>query len=124
TFENVRDAIQWVIDKIKALIDWVNKIPSVGDMLGGAGDLLGKIPGFASGTLSSPGGLAWVGERGKELVNLPGGSRVYSNTESRQITKQTNVARQGGFTNYGSFHVHVDGGGGEDFMQQLERQLR
>ncbi|WP_404862068.1 hypothetical protein [Georhizobium sp. MAB10] len=36
-------------------------------------------PGFANGTDSAPGGLAWVGERGKELVNLPRGSQVIAN---------------------------------------------
>ena len=37
------------------------------------------IGGYASGTSSAPGGLAWVGEQGPELVNLPGGSQVYPN---------------------------------------------
>lgn len=37
------------------------------------------IPGFANGTNNAPGGLAWVGERGKELVNLPRGSQVIPN---------------------------------------------
>jgi len=36
------------------------------------------IPGFASGTSYAPGGLAMVGERGPELVNLPRGSRVHT----------------------------------------------
>lgn len=34
------------------------------------------IPGFADGTNFAPGGLAVVGERGPELVNLPRGSQV------------------------------------------------
>lgn len=37
------------------------------------------IPGFANGTRSAPGGLAVVGERGPELVNLPRGSQVIPN---------------------------------------------
>jgi hypothetical protein len=36
-----------------------------------------SIPGFATGTPSAPGGLAMVGERGPELVNLPRGASVY-----------------------------------------------
>lgn len=39
------------------------------------GDLLGPT-GYASGTDDAPGGLAWVGERGPELLNLPGGTSV------------------------------------------------
>lgn len=45
------------------------------------GGLLG-IPGFATGTSYAPGGLALVGERGPELVNLPRGSQVYTNGET------------------------------------------
>lgn len=36
----------------------------------------GSIPKKASG--GPAGGLTWVGERGAELVNLPGGSQVYN----------------------------------------------
>lgn len=40
-----------------------------------------KIPGFAAGGL--PDGLAWVGERGPELVDFQGRERVYSNDALR-----------------------------------------
>jgi tape measure domain-containing protein len=42
--------------------------------------LIGKIgvKGFASGTRDAPGGLALVGERGPELVNLPRHSQVFN----------------------------------------------
>jgi hypothetical protein len=46
--------------------------------------------GMATGGIAS-GGLTLVGERGPELVNLPSGSRVYNNNESRQLaTGMTN----------------------------------
>lgn len=45
---------------------------------GALGALL-KIPGFANGTHFAPGGLAVVGERGPELVNLPRGAQVTPN---------------------------------------------
>jgi hypothetical protein len=44
-----------------------------------------KIPGFANGVRNFGGGLAVVGERGPELVNLPKGSDVFSNEESRRM---------------------------------------
>jgi hypothetical protein len=45
---------------------------------------------MATGGIAS-GGLTLVGERGPELVNLPSGSRVYNNNESRQLaTGMTN----------------------------------
>jgi hypothetical protein len=43
------------------------------------------VPQFASGTRNFGGGLALVGERGPELVGLPAGSDVYSNSESRAM---------------------------------------
>jgi hypothetical protein len=42
-------------------------------------NLKGLIPKFASGTRDFRGGLALVGERGPELVNLPRGSDVIPN---------------------------------------------
>ncbi|EJN11858.1 hypothetical protein PMI42_04873 [Bradyrhizobium sp. YR681] len=58
------------------------------------------IPGFAGGTDSAPGGLAWVGESGRELVNLPRGSQVIPNDVARQMT--------GGSTIQNVFHVAGD----------------
>lgn len=43
------------------------------------------IPGFARGVKDFVGGLAMVGERGPELVNLPRGSNVYNTTMTRQL---------------------------------------
>ena len=51
---------------------------SSGGLFGGLFSSLGKLftGGFASGTNNAPGGLALVGEKGPELVNLPRGSQV------------------------------------------------
>lgn len=49
------------------------------------GWLFGNTPAFATGGISS-GGLAMVGERGPELVNLPGGSRVFSAAETARMS--------------------------------------
>ena len=46
---------------------------------GGTAAPFAKLFGFAEGTRSAPGGLALVGERGPELVNLPRGSQVIPN---------------------------------------------
>lgn len=46
-----------------------------------------KIPGFASGTDFAPGGLAMVGEKGPELVNLPRGSQVIPNVSLPKVGK-------------------------------------
>lgn len=47
-----------------------------------------SIIGFAGGTTSAPPGLAWVGERGPELVRFRGGERVWSNSESVRMAAQ------------------------------------
>lgn len=41
--------------------------------------------GMAVGTPSHSGGAVWVGENGKELVDLPRGSRIYTAAESRRM---------------------------------------
>jgi hypothetical protein len=42
------------------------------------------IPGFANGGVTT-GGLAMVGERGAELIDLPAGSRVYNNGDTNKM---------------------------------------
>lgn len=67
-------------------------------IMAGVAAVISAIPGFADGGVSR-GGLAIVGEKGAELVNLPRGSRVHSNQQSRQIA--------GGVTN--NITVQVQG---------------
>lgn len=47
-----------------------------------------RLPGFANGTNSAPGGLSIVGERGPELLNIPRGSQVVSNANIARALKQ------------------------------------
>ena len=61
--------------------------------------LAGKLGFFANGGVTRS-GLSIVGERGPELVRLPKGTRVHSNTESKQM-----LSNAGGNT----IHVHVNG---------------
>jgi hypothetical protein len=51
----------------------------MGGSSSGVGILSALIPKFANGTDNAPGGLAIVGEKGPELINLPGGSQVVPN---------------------------------------------
>jgi hypothetical protein len=75
------------ISAIQAILQYSNQMNIAGGgrgIFGGGffqsliGGLIG-IPGFANGTGAAPGGLALVGERGPELVNLPRGSQVIPN---------------------------------------------
>lgn len=73
------------------LIGLANTIGAVLGAFGKGGSLSGlfgnnpggalsfKGPAYAAGTSFHPGGLAMVGERGRELVNLPRGSQVIPN---------------------------------------------
>jgi len=51
---------------------------ALGQIISAAADKI-KLPGFANGVQNFAGGLAMVGERGPELVRLPGGSDVIPN---------------------------------------------
>lgn len=63
----------------------------------------GFMPGFANGTSYAPGGMALVGERGPELVNLPRGSQVIPNHKIGGLS--------GGAS---SFNISVDARGSND----------
>lgn len=49
-------------------------------------------PGRATGGRATFGGMTWVGERGPELVNLPGGSHVYTNAQSMGMAGSQSLA--------------------------------
>jgi len=87
----VNDAVWTVIHTVEDLIDKITSIPSPGDIFGGAKGLLG----FAAGGIA-PGGLAMVGERGPELMMLPGGSRVFNNADTQEILEVLRARGDGG----------------------------
>lgn len=64
-------------------LNWYNLPVAIRDLERKAIDL--GLRGFAEGTSSAPPGLAWVGERGPELVNFKGGEKVFTNSQSRAI---------------------------------------
>jgi hypothetical protein len=74
--------------ELQRVIDGFNAIKNVvGGKMSNIGNFFkGKIPGFADGVRNFSGGLAVVGERGPELVNLPKGADVFTNEESRKMT--------------------------------------
>ena len=61
---------------------------------------------FASGTRGFSGGIALVGENGPELVNLPNGSDVMNNAETRNILNSNKGTGSGNAIN-----VNIDFGG-------------
>lgn len=84
-----------VIALINQAIRGINKldikVPDWVPGLGGKGfDInIPEIPMLAKGTNNFAGGIAIVGEKGPELVNLPKGSQVIPNNKTEQILSQT-----------------------------------
>lgn len=112
-----KQQIQTVNDVIKKLDDlngksvtyYINGQEMVAQKVNGKNYL---TPTFASGTNYAPGGLTVVGDNPDgswnsttELVDLPRGSKVYSNRQSRQIASQ---AQSGASVTIGEVHLHGD----------------
>lgn len=83
-----------VVTAVTLLIAAINVLIGKGDDMdrsfsGMNNAMQGGVPKYASGTRNHPGGFALVGEKGAELLELPRGSRVYSNRETRQMIDGT-----------------------------------
>ena len=87
--DGMRSIISSVIDELWRLYVVQQIVGMVTSFLGGTtgataarlapsatATIAANAPLFANGTVNAPGGMAWVGERGPELVNLPRGSQV------------------------------------------------
>jgi len=133
-FRNLADSVIAQIARMLAQ-KWTEQLFGQGT---GGGDLLGSIFGvftggggniasginnfsslagvtksfskFATGTDFAPGGMAWVGERGPELVNLPRGSQVIPADKS---------ARMGGNT----ITINIAGHATKETAQQIASKV-
>lgn len=85
------------------------------DIPGPLGRVRDVIPGFATGVRNFSGGMAVVGERGPELVNLPRGADVFTNGESK--------AMLGGQTNNRTVSIGTVVIGTADAAKEFFRQL-
>lgn len=84
--------------------------------------------GFADGTSSAPGGMALVGEKGPEIVNLPRGSQVIPNHKIKGYADGTPGAgiavAGGGNIHIGSMSVHAHGVNDPNkFSEHVFRQI-
>lgn len=110
-----------MMDKLVALIaklkEWFGMSEKAGPELGDhvtAGLMKGKytpagVSKYAGGTNYHAGGLAMVGERGRELVMLPRGSQVKTNQDTERLLAGMNGAG-GGDVNTGDIHVTIQAG--------------
>lgn len=110
----VASVIEGIMGKVNDAMNAINGLraaaSAIGSIVGGAASAVGSaahnaagdIPHFATGTAYAPGGLAWVGEHGRELVNLPRGSQVFPHGQA--LASPLSPARGGG----GSVVVNVN----------------
>jgi len=89
---------------------------------GGGGGLLGmilgflpKLFGFADGTDNAPPGMAWVGERGPEIVRFRGGEQVVPN-------HKLGAGNQNAAPPRAQIHVNVQGANGDAHVRMLVNQ--
>lgn len=90
---------------------------------GGGGNLFTRLLGFENGTSYAPGGFAMVGERGPELVRLPGGSQVVPN--NRITVPSTPSFGSGGANVQNSpreVNVYVSGARGNSEIREMVQQ--
>jgi len=106
-FASIPDTVNFYIEQMRFTIDNAidnikNKFWALPDAISGAFSSISDkaknmlpnfdIPGFAGGVNNFSGGLAVVGERGPELVNLPRGSSVIPNSQiSNNNAKTFNI---------------------------------
>ncbi len=89
-----------------------------------------SIPRNARGTSYFPGGLSLVGEEGPELVNLPRGSQVFSNSRTRSLLNGMGSGNAGISVNYspqitiqGNADAHVMKTASDNSYADFERKF-
>ena len=109
--EGMADAGDMVDQFAKDALKHLVKLWAFQPLMGGLGNVLGGIPGFAEGG-HHMGGWFLAGENGPELVNA-GPSRVYNNRDTRRMLA-------GG----GSLDINLNiGGRREDMRDQIASQI-
>ncbi|MTI46661.1 MAG: hypothetical protein FH761_02375 [Firmicutes bacterium] len=91
--DGIKGSINTIIEAINKLIRGMNKLKiklPTGKTLGFN---IPTIPLLAEGTDYFKGGLAIVGEKGPELLNLPRGAQVYSNKETQGILNRSGITQ-------------------------------
>ena len=85
-----KSIINGLIDLINGAIGGMNriKLPDWVPGLGGKGISIPLIPKLAKGTDNWGGGIVQVHERGGEIIDLPGGSRVYPHDKSVDMARK------------------------------------
>ena len=84
----IKFIIDPIIDAIKKAADKLNPVKRTKKFFGGIRD---KVMGRATGGIVRIGETTLVGENGPELVKLPAGSKVFTNTRTKQMTRSNSL---------------------------------
>lgn len=129
-FGNVADAITKPFKSaFNTVVDLWNK--SIGkisidlpDWLGGKKFSMPKLDKLYKGTRNWSGGPAIVGDvngRGGEIINMPGGTDVFSNRESKQILRSLASGQGGGGNTFTGNIILGDASAVKEFFKKLDR---
>ncbi len=108
-------ALQNMANSIKGggFLDILGAVIGLGTQLGSIGAFgksiqtnINRVPAYANGTNFHPGGLALVGERGPELINMNRGASVMTNRDLRSMGGRSRVEI---VDTTGLFQFRVDG---------------
>lgn len=113
-FYSVRDAAYAVRDAIKSI-----PTPKLPDLTPGF-SLPSPRGFFAEGGRNIAAGWGIVGERGPEIIHVPGGSDIYSNADSQRM-----VGRGGrGAINKFETHIVIEGNATASVVEQIKRGVQ
>jgi hypothetical protein len=114
------EAAAWAFESVMAALPFPVNVAVAPEVAAAAFGQATAIGSFERGTDSAPGGLAMVGEKGPELLNLPRGAQVIPNDILRsafnlpRATRGGNLGTPGGSAGLssaggGDLHVHLNG---------------
>ncbi len=113
-FNKIKDGIQSGLNKIR---DWNNQrvenkeatfTTRIKEVFETVGNKIRNIGRNAEGTDYWKGGLTWVGEKGPELIELPRGSKVFSNDKSMDMINGRGKGKTNAATNDSPLTIHID----------------
>ena len=113
------------ISAVEGFINGIGQgLDSIAKALGTTGTIevvhIGRIPHYASGTDSHPGGPAMVGERGPEMVFLPKGTKVAPHDKTNQLLAGGKVpGYAGGIGDIASSIMGWIGGGAKSILDNV-----
>lgn len=87
-YENAETGKQNAINKTNEAIE--KQISLSKKQVSNGGSYVNGVRQYATGTAYHPGGLAMVGENGRELINLPRGSQVLTNRQTENVLNSDN----------------------------------